>query len=128
MTTATVKYISNGFTVNWAGSQAVGVPASLFAASIAEAVYWLGRIFDPVAQPAALRSDAVPRVIVSNDPLLGQQANVIDIASGGFLVTQLPNITAGGQIVETFAPTMDGVADLLTQIFTPPAAAATATK
>src|SRR4051812_2691758 len=61
-TSATVRYITNGFTVNWQGSQAIGVPASLYAAQLPEAVYWLGRIFDPVAAPppaAARQSQAL---------------------------------------------------------------------
>jgi hypothetical protein len=121
MTTVNVKYIANGFTVNWQGSAVIGVPASLYAASVPEVIYWLGRVFDPVNAPPAQRSVA-PRAIVNTDPLLGQQANVIDIASGGFLVTQLPSAAGNGvQMIETYAPTMDAVSDLLTQIFTAPA-------
>jgi hypothetical protein len=123
MTTATVKYIANGYTVNWQGSQAVGVPASLYAAALPEAVYWLGRIFDPVATPPAQSAAAAPvapRSIENEDPLLGQQANVTDIASGGFIVAQMPSMFGGGRIIETYAPTMDAVSDILTQIFTAP--------
>lgn len=119
MTTATVRYIANGYTVNWSGSQAIGVPASLYAASIPEAVYWLGRIFDPVGDPGgAPRNSPAPRIVESDDPLLGVEGIVSDIASGGFLVRQqTPNLS---RPVETYAATMDNVAQLLTVIFTPP--------
>jgi hypothetical protein len=119
MTTATVRYITNGYTVNWSGSQAIGVPASLYAATIPEAVYWLGRIFDPVAQPPALRAEPSPQVVENNDPLLGMEAVVSDIASGGFLVRQ-QSATLTPRPVETFCANVDAVSDLLTLIFTPP--------
>lgn len=127
MTIATVRYIANGFTVNWAGSQAVGVPASLYAATIPEAVYWLGRIFDPVAAaPASLtpKKAPAPRIIDSADPLMGQEAQVTDVASGGFVVRQNSVPGGGMRPYEAYSSTMDGVSDLLTQIFTPPAPAA----
>jgi hypothetical protein len=121
MTTATVRYISNGFTVNWQGSQAIGVPASLYAATIPEAVYWLGRIFDPVAQPPAQSRSAAPQIVENTDPLLGTEAAVTDIASGGFLVRQQsPTLTP--RPIETYCANVDAVSDLLTLIFTPPAA------
>ena len=123
MTTATVRYISNGYTVNWQGSAAIGVPASLYAASIPEAVYWLNRIFDPVSQPTAPTPPAArePRIIDNDDPLLGQQGQVIDIASGGFLVTQQASVPGGGlRPIEIYCATMDAVAQVLTVIFTPP--------
>jgi hypothetical protein len=119
MTTATVKYITNGYTVQSFGSPAV--PDSLYAATIPEVVYWLGRLFDPLA-PARLEAagSVAPRIINNNDPLLGQQAQVETIASGGFLVRQFPNPPIGGQLVETYAVDLDAVSALLTQIFTPP--------
>ena len=142
MTNTNVRYISNGYIVEWAGSPTIGVPAKLFAASIPEVVYWLGRIFDPVANPnsreaivrlleeydaqakrVAERSIAAPQIIEpADDPLLGQQAQVSDIASGGFLVTQLPSAFPGGgsKFVEVFCANMDAVAQVLTVIYTPP--------
>lgn len=123
MSSATVKYIANGYTVASFGSAAV--PATLYAASIPEVIYWLGRLFDPLAPAAMAQSSGnaatpTPRVIENDDPLLGQQAQVETIASGGFLVRQLPSMGAGGQIVETYAVDMDAVSALLTQIFTAP--------
>jgi hypothetical protein len=92
----------------------------LDAASIPEAVYWLGRIFDPVAQPAAQVVDPVPQIVENNDPLLGMEAAVNDIASGGFLVRQQgPTLTT--RPVETFCPNIDAVSDMLNLIFAPPA-------
>ena len=155
MTTATVRYITNGSTVNWQGSQAIGVPASLYAAQLPEAVYWLSRIFDPVAQPTApapaqegvtqaqqdvekranffsqwkeklSKPEVSQRVVENEDPLLGQQAQVIDIASGGFLVSQFPNVSptaAGMRIIETYCVDMDAVHGQLNIIFAPPAPA-----
>jgi len=121
MTTATVRYIANGFTVNWQGSQAIGVPASLYAATIPECVYWLGRIFDPVAQPPAQQRGPSPQIVENTDPLLGMEAAVTDIASGGFIVRQ-QGVALTTRPVETFCPNVDAVSDILTQIFTPPAA------
>jgi hypothetical protein len=149
MTTANVRYISNGYIVDWQGSVTIGVPASLFAGAIPEVVYWLGRIFDPVANPAAMRRQVsaqddvaeriqfytqwqnllrdqpsvAPQIIEpADDPLLGQRASVIDVASGGFLVTQVPNvaIAPGAQFVEVYCANMDAVSDALMQIYTPP--------
>lgn len=124
-TQATVRYIQNGFTVNWSGSQAVGVPASLYAASIPEAVYWLGRIFNPVADASTPPAKVAPRVIVNDDPLLGQEAYVSDIASGGFLVKQglFPD---AGRPVEIYCVDMDAVHGVLNLIFAPPAKTAPA--
>ena len=127
MTTATVRYITNGFTVNWQGSQAIGVPASLYAAEIPEAVYWLGRIFDPVADtspPPASRAVS-PRVIENTDPLLGMEAMVTDIASGGFLVRQ-QGTSLTTRPIETYCVDMDAVHGQLNLIFSPPAEEASA--
>jgi hypothetical protein len=118
-TSATVRYIANGYTVNWQGSQAIGVPASLYATSIPEAVYWLGRIFDPVAQPPVPPATrAAPRVVENTDPLLGTEAQITDIASGGFIVRQFP--TAGGRLIETYCVDMDAVHGQLNLIFSAP--------
>jgi hypothetical protein len=125
MTTATARYISNGYIVTWQSAAGGGivVPPSVYAGSVPEVVYWLGRIFDPVANPAARQAakEVAPQIIQpGNDALLGQQAQVTDIASGGFLVTQFPSAAGAAQMVEVYCPTMDAVADALTQIFTAP--------
>jgi hypothetical protein len=56
--------------------------------------------------------------ITNTDPLLGHEAQVTNVQSGGFVVRQLPAGTA--QPVDTYASNMDAVSTLLTQIFTPP--------
>jgi hypothetical protein len=58
--------------------------------------------------------------IENTDPLLGHEAQVIPVASGGFLVRQLPGANTG--LVETYCPSMDEVSAALTAIFTPPPA------
>lgn len=60
--------------------------------------------------------------ISNSDPLLGQEAQVLVVESGGFLVRQLPapNVPGGTQMIDTYCPTMDAVSDLLTAIYTPP--------
>jgi hypothetical protein len=125
MTQATVRYITNGYIVNWSGGSggSIVVPPSVYAGSVPEVVYWLGRIFDPVANPGPMqRSAPEPQIIQpADDPLLGQQAQIIDIASGGFLVTQFPNLGTGARAIEIFCTNMDAVSDTLTQIYTPPA-------
>lgn len=55
--------------------------------------------------------------IENPDPLLGQQAEVTAVASGGFLVRQL----APAPIIETYCVNMDAVSAALEAIYTPPA-------
>lgn len=57
--------------------------------------------------------------ITNTDPLLGHEAQVTNVQSGGFVVRQQAG--ANTQQVDTYAATMDAVSDVLTQIFTPPA-------
>lgn len=60
--------------------------------------------------------------ITNPDPLLGHEAQVIVVESGGFLVRQMSGgIASSAQMIETYAVNMDAVSALLTQIFTPPA-------
>lgn len=123
MTTATARYIQNGFTVNWSGGMggAINVPANLYAASVPEIVYWLGRIFDPLADPGRAPNGAAvePNIIESSDPLLGTEAQVSDVASGGFIVRQ-QSIMA--KAVEVYCVDMDAVHGQLNLIFAPPPA------
>lgn len=124
MTQATVRYIANGYVVQSAGGPAF--PALLYAASIPEVVYWLGKVFDPlgtnamVAQSAAApKAAAAPRVVAADDPLLNQEAVVQDLENGGFLVRQQPSAVAP-KMVDTWCASMDEVANVLTAIFTAP--------
>lgn len=126
MTQATVKYISNGYTITH--TQIVQpVPEAIYAGSIPEVVYWLGRIFEPfapagfAAAPAGSGPGAAPAIIDNTDPLNNQLASVETIASGGFVVRQMGSIA--GPTVDVWCVSMDAVANALTQIFTPPAAA-----
>lgn len=60
--------------------------------------------------------------LTNNDPMLNAEAQVSTVESGGFLVRQMPggiNATPT-QMVDTYAPNMDTVSDLLTAIFTAP--------
>jgi hypothetical protein len=59
----------------------------------------------------------------NTDPLLGQEAQVIPVESGGFLVRQYPapNVPGGTKMIDTYCATMDAVSDVLALIFTPPA-------
>ena len=61
--------------------------------------------------------------ITNDDPLLGAEAQVVTVESGGFIVRQLgqPNSPTPPKIIDTYCASMDAVSDLLTQIFTPPA-------
>jgi len=45
--TASVRYIANGYIITSQGGGAV--PATLYAATIPEVVFWLGKIFEPFA-------------------------------------------------------------------------------
>lgn len=121
MTVANVRYITNGYIV---GANVPTAPAlqSVYAATIPEVVYWIGRIFDPIVAAAPLPGGTPTIIVPPDDPLLGQRASVEEIASGGFLVTQVPSPVSGGQFVELYCVSMDAVSDALTQIFTPPVA------
>jgi hypothetical protein len=125
MTTATVKYISNGYIVT-GGEFPPSVPQPLYAATIPEVVYWLGRIFDPIVlqEPLTFSKAPEPHLIAPiNDPLLNQLATVGKVASGGYLVTQIPSIIggAGQPIIDVYCVNLDAVAQVLTVIYTPPA-------
>jgi hypothetical protein len=126
MSQATVKYISNGYTVVSLGNAVV--PDSLYAATIPEVVYWLGRLLDPLAPAGAEAAPArscikmpAPAIIDgADDPLQNQQAQVATIKSGGFVVTQLPNMN-GAELLDVYCVDMDAVSAALTAIYTPPA-------
>lgn len=122
MTTAAIRYITNGYIVQGHGG-AGAAPESVYALTIPEVVYWLGRIFDPIVYAAPPARERVPAPQIINpplDPLLGQTANVVTIATGGFLVQQNASMS-GAKFVEVYCVDMDAVSTALTQIFTPPA-------
>jgi len=60
--------------------------------------------------------------ITNDDPLLGQEAQVITVESGGFIVRQLPapNVPGGTKMIDTYCADMDAVSAVLTAIYTPP--------
>ena len=127
MSQATVKYISTGYTVQSSGNAVV--PESLYAATIPEVVYWLNRLFNPLAPAGAQAAPArscikapAPAIIDgADDPLQNQQSEVATIASGGFVVRQLPNVN-GAQLIDVYCVNMDAVSAALTAIYTPPVA------
>lgn len=121
MTTANVRYIANGYIVNSQGQNLV--PAQLYAGTIPEVVYWLGKVFEPYAPAAGATSNrAQPKSVENTDPLLNQEAVVSSVESGGFLVRQNPNFTIPGanKVIDTYCVSLDAVSDQLTLIFTPP--------
>jgi hypothetical protein len=124
MINAQVKKISNGFiTTQTSPPPAQGGIDTVYAATIPEVVYWLGRIFDPVNGAPALASSSAPApqiIAPPSDPTVGQQASVNTIASGGFVVTQFPSVGSGAQMVEVYCVNMDAVSAALTEIFTAP--------
>jgi len=60
--------------------------------------------------------------ITNDDPLLGQEAQVVPVESGGFVVRQFPapNFPGGSKMIDTYCATMDAVSAVLTEIYTPP--------
>jgi len=61
--------------------------------------------------------------ITNNDPLLGQEVQVVVVESGGFMVRQMPgglNATTPTKMIDTYCVSMDAVSDLLGQIFAAP--------
>jgi hypothetical protein len=59
--TATIRYVANGYIVTSPQGSPFGVPATLYAATVPEVVYWLGKIFEPYTAAAALAAAAPPR-------------------------------------------------------------------
>lgn len=121
MITANVRYIANGYIVNSQGQNLV--PAQLYAGTIPEVVFWLGKVFEPYAPAAAAARNTVqPAVVENTDPLLNQEAVVSSVESGGFLVRQNPNFSMpdSNKIIDTYCVSLDAVSDQLTLIFTPP--------
>jgi hypothetical protein len=58
MSTATIRYVANGYIINSQGG--VNVPATLYAATVPEVVYWLGKVFEPYGVAAALAAPPPP--------------------------------------------------------------------
>jgi hypothetical protein len=54
--TANVRYIANGYMITSQGSSTV--PATLYAATIPEVVFWLGKVFEPYSASAAAAAQA----------------------------------------------------------------------
>jgi hypothetical protein len=109
MSSASVRKISNGFIITSAGSAAIA--SQLYAATLAELPFWLGKVFDPVVTAQA--QFAAPAMATPND---AGQVQINTFASGGFLVTY----SAVGGKVETYCANMDAVSDTLAQVFTAP--------
>ena len=59
-TTASVRYVANGYVITSQGMN-VSVPATLYAATVPEVVFWLGKIFEPYGVAAALASSSPAR-------------------------------------------------------------------
>jgi hypothetical protein len=45
--TATVRYVANGYIITSFGQNTI--PTTLYAATIPEVVFWLGKLFEPFA-------------------------------------------------------------------------------
>ena len=119
MTIVNVKYITNGYIVRAFGS--AQQLDSVYAGTIPEVVYWVGRMFDPItgAAPPLTRTGPAPQIIDNTDPLLNQEAQVEKVASGGFLTRQQGGLSGAKQL-EIYCVDLDAVSTALTQIYTPP--------
>lgn len=126
-----VRYISNGFSLAAPGGAAVpSGPTTHYAASIPAVVYWLALAFEPAPASVVVRAraalevetkpPAAPRAIVSNDPLMNQEALVWPIASGGYMVRQGFNQATQAPQLDVWCPNMDAVHGQLNLIFAPP--------
>jgi hypothetical protein len=118
---ATVTYIANGFSI--AGMGMPGGPSSYYAATIPEVIYWLAVTFEPAPAALAARMPgevSAPRTINPTDPLIGQEAVVWPMVSGGYMVRQQPR--ASTPMVDQWCASMDDVHGVLNLIFAPPAA------
>jgi hypothetical protein len=122
---AIVRYIANGFTISAAGGGVVmpSGPADHYAATIPEVIYWLAIAFEPAPASLAARipsATSEPRALDPTDPLIGQEAAVWPLVSGGYIVRQMPHLT--NPLVDQWCVSLDDVHGVLNLIFsTPPA-------
>lgn len=55
-TSASVRYVANGYIITSQGGNSI--PATLYAATIPEVVYWLAKIFEPYTAAATQAASA----------------------------------------------------------------------
>jgi hypothetical protein len=137
MNQVTVKYIDNGYTVVGAVPE-TGVE-SHYAATLEEAVFWVDQMLAaPAAESApqakkkkSSKAEAAPESesqwepelrLASEDPLANQEAIVMTMTTGGFLVRQMANsaIPTRRESYEAQCYSMDDVANVLAQVYTAP--------
>jgi hypothetical protein len=93
MKRALVKYICNGFMVQMSGATP-GDPTFVlkYAQTVAEAVYWLAEFFEPppLGDAPVLPTSGAPtdRTLKSTDTLMNQEATIVPVDGGGYLVRQ----------------------------------------
>jgi len=123
-----VRYIANGFEIiNYEPPQLRDLGELHYAATIAEAIYYLDLWLDPPSdytQPVGSPGPftPTPRAEAVADPLLNQEAHVGTVTDGGFIVRELPHSSDPSRPqIDEFCPTMDAVHADLDLIFTPPA-------
>jgi hypothetical protein len=132
MNQVTVKYIVNGYTVIGAVPE-TGVE-SHYAATLEEAVFWVDQMLAETAQPREKKSsktkarpvpqsqeEATPQ-LAAEDPLSNQEAIVMTMTTGGYLVRQMSNNAISSRLssYEAQCYSMDDVHDVLVQVYTAP--------
>lgn len=135
MKQVTVKYIVNGFTIIGAVPE-TGVE-SHYAATLEEAVFWVDQMLaaaSPAAQAKKKKSakvEAAPESeiqdrpalrLAAEDPLSNQEAIVMTMTTGGFLVRQMANnaIISRRESYDAQCYSMDDVHDVLVMVYTAP--------
>jgi len=120
---ATVKYISNGYTVSGEdlGAQPPVPYSSHYAATLAEVPYWIAQILG-VAGAQAQRASGAAELHDANDPLLNRTATVWPLTDVGFITRADASPTLHTPDVEEYCSDMDAVTAAINRIFTTPPA------
>jgi hypothetical protein len=127
MNQVTVKYIVNGYTVTGAVPE-TGVE-SHYAMTLEEVVYWVDQMLRATApqtrKKKSSKAEAPPEAtlrLAAEDPLSNQEAIVMTMTTGGFLVRQMANNAILGRqsSYEAQCDSMDDVHNVLAQVYTAP--------
>ena len=125
MKTAYMTYVCNGFTLMASADTLRPPPVWVFAASVAEAIYYLEQYFAGAPDDSPLPSEYVPgpidRAAKAADPLMNQEAVIWPAHPAGFMVRQSQHRAFPDRpVLEEYCPNMDAVHTALDAIFTPP--------
>jgi hypothetical protein len=126
MKLAVMRYICNGYTIRLTGDPALPEPSSqlIFAATVAESIYWLSQFFEGTAVGSVPNTYPFPapslRSLKAIDPLMNQEVQIFetDTPVPGYVVRQMPLTTVPNRpMLDEWCPNMDAVALELDEIY-----------